>query len=127
MESRNDELQIATTAKLDQILGDLQATFSIRHDSLDKQVVPLEEISKKLVSIMQEGREVEENQNVIRSLYFSSLKQRREKISPACEKTLEWLYDPARTDLSTWLSNDSGIYWINGQVSLTSCLWKDLF
>lgn len=118
MQNRNDELQIATTAKLDQVLGDLQAAFAISHESLEEQVVPLKEVSEKLLSILQKARETEENQDVIKSLYFSSLKQRRQKIPPAYRKTLEWLYDPSRTDLSTWLCNDSGVYWINGQVSL---------
>jgi hypothetical protein len=119
IQTRNVDLQIVMSSKLNQLLVELRATSKARGDSLGKQYGSLKELSERLLAVVTEGRAVKRNQAVVDSLYFSTLKQRRQTIPDAYQKTLEWLYDPSRTNLSTWLRNESGIYWINGQVSFT--------
>ncbi|RWA15043.1 hypothetical protein EKO27_g120 [Xylaria grammica] len=51
---------------------------------------------------------------ILKSLAFDSIHNRRDHIEQAHEKTCLWVYDPNRTNFAEWLWSGSGIYWING-------------
>ena len=60
------------------------------------------------------------------SLDFQERQDRLDQIEPAHQGTLDWLYE-RQTDLSTWLDNGAGIYWIRGKAgSGKSVLMKSL-
>ena len=60
------------------------------------------------------------------SLDFQERQDRFDQIEPAHQGTLDWLYE-RQTDLSTWIDNGAGIYWIRGKAgSGKSILMKSL-
>ncbi|KAK7747694.1 hypothetical protein SLS62_008940 [Diatrype stigma] len=57
---------------------------------------------------------------ILNSLWFRKIDDRRESISEAHCKTLQWALKPPETpaswdDLSVWLQSSSGIYWLSGK------------
>lgn len=64
------------------------------------------------------------NQQILNSLYFVQIEERRSKIPAAHAKTFKWVYDnrmadpPPWTDFQTWLQSSDeqdGLYWITGK------------
>ncbi|KAK5631357.1 hypothetical protein RRF57_007071 [Xylaria bambusicola] len=51
---------------------------------------------------------------VIKSLAFDSIHNRRDNIEEAHRQTCLWVYNPNRTNFTEWLESASGVYWING-------------
>ncbi|KAI0518135.1 hypothetical protein F5B22DRAFT_644897 [Xylaria bambusicola] len=51
---------------------------------------------------------------VLKSLAFDSIHNRRDNIEQAHQETCLWVYDPNRTNFTEWLKSASGVYWING-------------
>ncbi|KAK3341904.1 prion-inhibition and propagation-domain-containing protein [Lasiosphaeria hispida] len=69
---------------------------------------------------------------ILNKLWFRKITDRRESISPAHSKTLQWVLKPGQNsswdDLPAWLRSGSGIYWISGKAgSGKSTLMKHLF
>ena len=70
---------------------------------------------------------------ILRQLWFRKIDDRKEFISLAHSKTLDWALEPPTgefvwDDLSLWLQQGSGIYWISGKAgSGKSTLIKHLF
>lgn len=101
-------------SKLDQLRSDvLKATGKQR-----QATASLNDLSSKLLALVEEGRKVEQQQRVIESLCFKSLKKRHDDIVDAYKKTLRWIFDKPRSTFVDWLESQNGIYWINGQVEL---------
>ncbi|KAI0967180.1 hypothetical protein F4678DRAFT_446879 [Xylaria arbuscula] len=51
---------------------------------------------------------------LLKSLAFDSIHNRRDHIEQAHQDTCHWIYDPDRTNFTEWLKSASGIYWISG-------------
>ncbi|KAF2191925.1 hypothetical protein K469DRAFT_621887 [Zopfia rhizophila CBS 207.26] len=70
---------------------------------------------------------------ILEALWFRTIDDRKESISPAHRNTLHWALDPGKTqfqwnNLARWLQHDSGIYWVSGKAgSGKSTLMKYLF
>lgn len=72
----------------------------------------------ELNTFVTEFRNVDGQRRVIQSLLFPSIKRRHSDIEAAHKETLEWIFDKSCSNLLEWLEKGSGVYWVNGLVSL---------
>lgn len=104
---------------------------SLHRDSLDDEVekeeiqlaTQVQQLTNALIKLKvvqreqaTSAREVE----VVRSLHFTEVFRRFEKINKADASSNEWVFDPQQTTLSRWLEsqdNADGLYYIFGKVS----------
>jgi hypothetical protein len=63
---------------------------------------------------------MDNEQQILASLMYPSLKEREENIKDAHQLTLDWVLSNDDTQFSRWLSADSNIYWLKGKVSNTT-------
>lgn len=75
------------------------------------------------LKMLQREQDASLRQNqVIRSLYFTEVFRRFEKIHSADASSNEWVFDPLRTNFQTWLESqdqDDGLFYIFGKVGFT--------
>ena len=79
---------------------------------LTKAVIKLKTLQKQQEASL---REIE----VIRSLYFTDVFRRFEKIPEADARSNEWAFNPLKTTFSSWLESQDGgdgLYYIHGKV-----------
>ncbi|KAF2106820.1 hypothetical protein BDV96DRAFT_590510 [Lophiotrema nucula] len=75
----------------------------------------LDEVSSKLGALAEEAQKVQNQQAVLESLTFESMKEREETIKTAHANTLDWLFKDPDTLFVDWLENHNGIYWVKGK------------
>lgn len=122
LHDQNARIEIATHTKLDQLAADLmKLTGGAQSQSLDQHQYlsnPVDRIKTTVIV----AKQAMKNEQIIGSLWFHMLKDRYDGIGSAYHSTLQWLFDPQKTNLSEWLRDGNGIFWVNGQVSLR-ILW----
>lgn len=73
---------------------------------------------ESLSNLASELKEVKRQEVILCSLQFDQISRRRGAIPKAHEKTLQWIFDGKRTNFVPWLESGSGVYWVNGLVSI---------
>ncbi|KAF2969412.1 hypothetical protein GQX73_g4162 [Xylaria multiplex] len=116
-------------SELDSSFRSIQAQADIHHAEMNRMIqesISREDLSRQrhthdlkyVVNSIQEYiaewhgmiRAIE----ILRSLAFDSIHNRRDHIERAHKETCLWVYDSNRTNFAEWLQSGSGIYWING-------------
>jgi hypothetical protein len=110
-------MKINTTLRLDQLRVDIVDTLNKQARSTASWDIALDNLSRKLAAFAEEGKRVEQEQKILKSLTFESMKQREEEIKEAHKRTLEWIFKKPETRFMDWLKVDNGIYWVRGKAS----------
>ena len=111
-----DGMSTNTALKLDQLRADIKDNLGERAKSAARKGAKLDEISRKMATLAEDGKRVAQEQNLLQSLTFESMKQREEKIKEAHRTTLGWIFLKSETRLIDWLKTENGIYWVKGKV-----------
>jgi Tfp pilus assembly pilus retraction ATPase PilT len=91
-------------------------------DTVTSQITKVQEgiqSSKNELKFSIEAKE--ENEAVLRSLFFPEYKVRQEQVKDVHEHTFRWIFDENSATLgkwdsfTKWLENEDGIYWIQGK------------
>lgn len=107
---KNDDIEIQVSSGLNRLR--LNIDTAARNSG-----APLRELSIALNRLSDEGRKLDRQQAVLRSLLFQELKRRQNTIDEAHFKTLKWLFSKSKTSFLSWLESGTSMYWINGEVS----------
>ncbi|KAI0535892.1 hypothetical protein GGR58DRAFT_477563 [Xylaria digitata] len=116
-------------SELDSSFRSIQAQADIHHTEINRTVQ--ESICREDVSEQRHAHDLRDVVNsiqeyitewhsmikaieILKSLAFDSIHNRRDHIEQAHKETCLWVYDPNRTNFAEWLGSGSGIYWING-------------
>ncbi|RWA08934.1 hypothetical protein EKO27_g6160 [Xylaria grammica] len=78
----------------------------------------LEELRDALRSLRDRGRETASDQELLRGLHFSGIKDRHYKIDQAHAETFQWIFrptEPSNIPFDKWLQADSGTFFIYGK------------
>lgn len=116
LEQAHDRMHVKTHLKLDQLRWDILNVLNTQKTTPDPAVV-LENLSERLIALADAAKRVEQEQRILSSLVFDSMKQREEKIKDAHGQTLAWAVKSPETGFMDWLTTKSGIYWVKGKVS----------
>jgi hypothetical protein len=115
---QSDELLKADLASnLDQLRDDIMDSLDTKAMYVAKvRGVGLETLSRQLLSLSEEGRRIEYQQQILNSLTFEEMKQRDEAIKDAHETTLDWIFKKPEMGFMNWLEAENGFYWVRGKV-----------
>ncbi|KAI9795146.1 MAG: hypothetical protein M1816_000168 [Peltula sp. TS41687] len=108
---RNEEMEIRSLSNLDQ----LRSSLAEATEKQGQATTSLNDLSLKLLLLVEGATKLEKQQKVIDSLCFKSLKKRQDDIVDVHKETLRWIFDKSHTTFTKWLESENGIYWINGQ------------
>lgn len=75
----------------------------------------LDNLSLRLDALIKGGDFVAKSQQLLESLMFAEMPRRHSAIADAYNKTFGWIFEDSGTTFKTWLSSDSGIFWVNGK------------
>jgi hypothetical protein len=133
------------TSKLGQIMPTYSSEGTVRHmndedvtaiETLRRLKVILEAASEHRTAFAEATRRQLPHacqQQILKTLWFRTINDRKENITSAHAKTFRWvldspMHDVPWNDLSKWLQHDSRIYWISGKAgSGKSTLMKYLY
>lgn len=79
----------------------------------------LNQTIKNLGNLASELKQVKRQEVILCSLQFDQISRRLGAIPKAHEKTLQWIFDGKKTNFVSWLERGSGVYWVNGLVSIS--------
>ncbi|KAF2231119.1 hypothetical protein EV356DRAFT_535809 [Viridothelium virens] len=117
LQEQNINIRTSTHNKLNQLLVDLTKLSCETQSQSSERDQSLSKLATHINTTITVARQAEKNERIIASLWFPMLKDRYDGIGEAYHETLQWLFDSRKTNLSEWLRNGSGIYWVNGLVS----------
>jgi hypothetical protein len=114
---RQDSLrEMNLTAKINAIKSDLEQ--SLRSSSSAPPSL------QQLTALEEEARRVSNAQEVLTTLAFQSMEERRSSIVERYAHTYEWIYDDTdtleqrkglRVELRDWLEKRTGVFWVSGK------------
>jgi hypothetical protein len=113
----NEMLQSHANSALDELRIDIintlekQAKFTARRDGA------LVDVAIKLAAMVDKKNELDQNQKLLQSLTFESIKHREEAIKNAHKTTLEWAFKNPDIEFMRWLREETGLYWVKGKAS----------
>ena len=74
------------------------------------------DLSTKISALAEQIGAIASDQMLLDSLWFTSIKDRQEKVAQSYGETFKWVLNPASpTKFEDWLRNKNGIYWITGK------------
>ncbi|KAI1078377.1 hypothetical protein F5B20DRAFT_571625 [Whalleya microplaca] len=85
------------------------------HGSQDSAIFPINESHSQMVKFRRSDPNLKIVLHLIDSLYDPALDHRVQTIEHHFERTFEWAFDRTRTDLSRWLREGTGTFWIHGK------------
>lgn len=112
----HEKERIASKLGLAEIQSDILSLASAERLDDTKREAQLTSLATKLIALVSEQDRGDRQVKVIKSLYFTELKQRQSDIQDSHSGTLEWLFDKSRTTFVDWLESQNGIYWVKGLV-----------
>jgi hypothetical protein len=99
-------------SKLDEIRSELFNNLKQPKGATDDKDA-FTKVSIKLSTLVQEGKKVATEQNILSSLQFEFMRMRHSNIKDATPKTFQWIY--RHSEFLNWLHSQSGTYWISGK------------
>lgn len=105
-------MEADTTSKLDEIRSELFNNLKQPKGATDDKN-EFSKVSIKLSTLVQEGKKVATEQNILNSLQFGFMRMRHSIIKDATPKTFQWIY--RHSAFLNWLHSQSGTYWISGK------------
>ena len=74
------------------------------------------DLSAKISTLAEQIGATASDQMLLDSLWFTSIKDRQDRVAQSYEKTFEWVLDPASpTKFEDWLRHENGVYYITGK------------
>ena len=125
--------EASTTSRL-QAFGIDLLDAAKKKDSTTRDVAEQSNLFLLLNKFIEEGKEIATSQQILESLYFKELRERRSNIKNSHANTYHWIFerDGLHEDvkLMEWLDTGSGAYWIagkagSGKSTLMKLLCKD--
>lgn len=124
------------SSSIEKHMSRIQTQKPVSSADVDDLSNKLTELSQKLSNFTREGKLIASEQMLLRSLWFSAMRERQESVARANDKTLHWIFEGLPPDsftgphpnLTQWLKEGNGIYWVHGKPgSGKSTLMKYLF
>jgi hypothetical protein len=79
--------------KLKKLREDIVNTLEKRGNAAAKGHAGLNNLSKQLLALAEEGRKVEREQQILESLSFKGMQQQEETIKDAHKSSLDWMFE----------------------------------
>ncbi|KAK6955382.1 hypothetical protein Daesc_003017 [Daldinia eschscholtzii] len=88
---------------------------SLDDASIPDALVDLQDLFMKASHLHEAGKSTEDDQRVLRSLYFNGIMARHKNIAEAHARTFAWIFQREPPGFVYWLENSDGIFWIEGK------------
>ncbi|WQF87731.1 Putative NACHT nucleoside triphosphatase, P-loop containing nucleoside triphosphate hydrolase [Colletotrichum destructivum] len=113
---QNDWLEAKTTEKLEYITGDVDRVVEMmKIGQIDNLATQFDAFGTSVLAFRNETSRVNKQQRILESLQFDKIRMRQEAIKENYGATFRWIFDPANTSFSRWLTSENGIFWIRGK------------
>jgi transposase len=117
-------MKIHRDETLEALRVEVMKTLDAHGEEAAKGHTGLENLSKQLLALAEEGKRMSQEQEILKSLVFEEMEQREEAIKDAYKATLNWLFEKTEkneTKFMNWLEAGNGIYWVKGKVRVINC------
>ena len=92
------------------VSGSISSQSSINYDpGLDL------ELDREVAQSFVLDKDGEKARKILKRLRFPDMRLRHDTIEEAHHKTFEWIFSKNSSPFREWLSNDGGIFWVNGK------------
>ncbi|CAO2658381.1 Nn.00g061040.m01.CDS01 [Neocucurbitaria sp. VM-36] len=112
-----DTKSVLYASKVEDVLKHIERLQSVNERDVAELSGRMQKLTHTLSKIQDESRSVYQDQRILRSLHFKTIKMRESKIPEAHTKTFEWIYSENNEDSSflEWLQRDGGVFWAMGK------------
>ncbi|KAG7055910.1 High-affinity nicotinic acid transporter, partial [Colletotrichum scovillei] len=104
----------ATNARLDQMSKDIGKLLESENEV--SSTIELEAFSLMLSRFVEDAKHQGNILQILKSLRFAQIIERRTEIPKAHQNTFEWIFqESTNVNFSSWLQSPNGIFWITGK------------
>lgn len=117
LDKEHKQLLSTTSQTLEALRKDILTLITKRSDDLARESSAVSQIANKLSALVETANNMNTQHILLRSLDFEAMNTREDLIKDTHPGTSKWIFDPGMSCLSTWLTSENGVFWIEGKVS----------